>query len=129
VSGERDLSILLRNLRPDLRPGRWVFTSAASIPAGARPVATVVEVEGVTMVLEEAEADRLGLAHDLVLSMITLRVHSALDAVGLTAAVSTALAGAGIGCNVIAGRFHDHLFVPVGDEQAALAVLAALGAG
>ena len=43
---------------------------------------------------------------------ITLGVESPLTAVGLTAAVSTALAEAGIACNVVAAMRHDHVFVP-----------------
>lgn len=123
MTGERDLAILLRDMTPDRRPGRFVFTSVEVIPPDARPVVTVVEDEGVTMVVEQLEADRLGLAYDLVLAMITLRVHSALDAVGLTAAVSSALAASAVSCNVVAGRFHDHLFVPVDQVEIATVVL------
>ena len=42
---------------------------------------------------------------------ITLRVHSALDAVGMTAAFSVALAVAGLSVNVVAGLHHDQVFV------------------
>ena len=58
--------------------------------------------------------------------MVTLRVHSSLAAVGLTAAVATALTGVGISCNVVAGYFHDHLFVPVDRGQEAVEVLSSL---
>jgi hypothetical protein len=57
---------------------------------------------------------------------ITLGVTSALEAVGLTAAVATALTQDNISCNVIAGFHHDHLFVPIGNAQAAMTALAAL---
>jgi uncharacterized protein len=40
-----------------------------------------------------------------------LRVSSALEEIGLTAAVSRVLADAGISGNVIAGAAHDHLAV------------------
>ena len=82
--------------------------------------------EGVTLVLEEAEAQRHGLAYDDVAAMVTLRVHSSLAAVGLTAAVATVLAGLGISCNVVAGYLHDHLFVPVDRGQEAVEVLSGL---
>jgi hypothetical protein len=55
-------------------------------------------------------------------------VHSALDAAGLTAAVSTALADAGLSCNVIAGHHHDHLLVPAGRAQEVITVLSGLRA-
>ena len=126
MAGERDLTILLRELAPARRPGRFVFTTVAEVPPAVRPVVTVVEDEGVTMVVDQDDADRLGLAYDVVLAMITLRVHSALDAVGLTAAVATALATDGISANVVAGAFHDHLFVPIDDADRALTTLADL---
>lgn len=72
----------------------------------------VREPEGLTLVLARADADRLGLPYEYVAAMVTLRVHSALAAVGLTAAVATCLGAAGLSCNVVAGFHHDHLFVP-----------------
>ena len=79
-----------------------------------------------THVVDRAVADDRGLAYDFVAAWITLQVHSALGAVGLTAAVSGALAGAGISCNVLAGAFHDHLLVPHDRADAAVTVLQAL---
>jgi len=79
-------------MEPDLLPGRFVFTTTPHPPREATPVALVREDEGVTLVLMQDEADRFGLDYDYIAAMITLRVHSSLDAVGLTAAVSAALA-------------------------------------
>lgn len=95
------------------------------------PVASVVEDEGTTSVIDVRrlpEAIALGCTpHDPPpMSRITLRVHSSLLAVGLTAAVATALAAEGIGCNVVAGFFHDHLLVPAERGGDALAVLRSL---
>ena len=115
-----------RGLDPDLAPGRFVFVSLPEVPPGADPVAMVVEPEGTSLVLPADVADSLGLHCDFVAAMITLRVHSALDAVGLTAAVSSALATAGIACNVVAGYHHDHLFVPHDRAQEAVAILRGL---
>jgi uncharacterized protein len=112
MTGERDLDRLLATMEPELRPGRYVFASVGEVPVDCDPVVLVREAEGTTLVLEQAEADGLGLPYEYVAAMISLRVHSALDAVGLTAAVATALAEAGMSCNVVAGYFHDHLFVP-----------------
>lgn len=130
MTGERDLRALLRSMRPKLNPGRYVFTTAPgrTVPAGLHPVVTVTEREGLTLVLPEAEARKAGLAHDYVAGWITLRVHSALDAVGLTAAVSLALTDAGLSCNVVAGYHHDHLFVPYNRAAEAVVVLEALAA-
>ncbi|MFF1835516.1 ACT domain-containing protein [Streptomyces sp. NPDC058231] len=130
MTGERDLRTLLSGMRPELNPGRHVFTTIpdGTVPAGANPVVTVAEREGLTLVLPEAEALAAGLAYDYVAAWITLRVHSALDAVGLTAAVALALTDAGVSCNVVAGYHHDHLFVPHDRGVEALGVLQALAA-
>ncbi|OKK09878.1 acetyltransferase [Streptomyces sp. CB02488] len=130
MTAERDLRILLRDLRPELHPGRYVFATVPDgvVPAGASPVVTVSETEGLTLVLPETEAVAAGLSHSYPAGWITLRAHSALDAVGLTAAVSLALTDAGISCNVVAGFHHDHLFVPHDRAAVAVAVLERLAA-
>jgi hypothetical protein len=60
--------------------------------------------------------------------MITLRVHSSLAAVGLTAAVAAALSDHGISANVVAAYCHDHIFVPADRAEEALAALRSLQA-
>jgi len=115
-----ELDRLLANLDPDIVPGEFVFTHGE--PGGPRPDdrdvrAMVREEEGPTWVIERSVADALGLGYDYVAAWVTLRVHSELAAVGLTATISARLAEASLSCNVIAGRFHDHLFVPF-DRQA-----------
>ncbi|MFD9239402.1 ACT domain-containing protein [[Kitasatospora] papulosa] len=130
MTGERDLRALLHGMRPELRPGRYVYATlpAGELPPGVTPVVTVSEREGMTLVVPEAQAVAAGLPYGFVAGWITLRVHSALDAVGLTAAVSLALTDAGISCNVVAGYHHDHLFVPHARATEALRVLEALAA-
>lgn len=128
MGGERDLERLLASLEPSRRAGEFVFVTAdeaVDVPVAA----SVVEDEGRSLVVLREDAERLGLPYDFVAAWITLTVHSALDAVGLTAAVSTALADAGISCNVIAGHHHDHLLVPHHDAERALDVLRSLPAG
>ncbi|MEE1816268.1 ACT domain-containing protein [Streptomyces sp. SP18ES09] len=127
MNAERDLTRLLAGMRPELDPGRYVFTTVdGPAPAGVAPVVTVAEAEGLTLVVRQEEADAAGLVYDYVAGRITLRVHSALDAVGLTAAVAVELASAGMSCNVVAGFHHDHLFVEHDRADEALAVLDAL---
>ena len=89
-----------------------MFCTVQQAPAGVEPMATVREDEGLTVVVEKDVADGAGFEYDFVAAMITLGVGSRLDAVGLTPVVHP-LAEAGISCNVMAGYFHDHLFVPV----------------
>ncbi|WOP19455.1 ACT domain-containing protein [Raineyella sp. LH-20] len=124
-----DLGQLLATLTPRLSAAPVVYTVVDALPDGCRVFATVRETEGLTLVLDRQEADRLGLSYDHVAALITLQVHSALEAVGLTAAVSTALAAHGISCNVIAGAYHDHLLVPWERRTEALTVLDALRPG
>ncbi|MCQ4043746.1 ACT domain-containing protein [Streptantibioticus rubrisoli] len=127
MAGESDLQKLLSGMRPELNPGRYVFTTVEGrVPSGVPPVVTVAEQEGLTVVAHQEEADAAGLAYDYVSGWITLRIHSALEAVGLTAAVSKELAAAGLSCNVVAGFHHDHLFVPYENADEAVAILETL---
>ncbi|MEV7415915.1 ACT domain-containing protein [Streptomyces sp. NPDC089919] len=130
MSGETDLAALLSGMRPELNPGEYVFCTIEGrvVPPGLHPVATVAEAEGLTLVLPRPEADEAALPYDYVAGWITLRIHSALDAVGLTGAFARELAGAGLSCNVIAGYHHDHLFVPVERAPEAVALLEGLAA-
>lgn len=119
-----ELDALLRNLDPELHDGVFVYACVPRPAAAAlreAAIAFVREAEGDTLVLEESQAQAAGLDVSFRAAWITLRVHSALHAVGLTAAVSQRLAAAGISCNVIAGARHDHLLVPV--ERAADAMV------
>jgi hypothetical protein len=128
MSGEQDLGRLLATLEPHLHPDVLVYASidpGVPLPA-VDAFAVVAEDEGTTLVLREADADAVELRHEYPCRRIELRVHSALDAVGLTAAFATALADHGISANVIAGLRHDHLLVPVDDAARALDVLRAL---
>jgi hypothetical protein len=103
------------------------MVSGTSVPEGMSVQATIVEEEGTTSVVTEADATRLGVQPDFVAAWLTLEMHSSLDAVGLTAAVATALAAEDIPCNVLAGYFHDHLLVPFDEAPRAIALLGALG--
>ncbi len=125
TAGSENRKRLLRTLEPMRQPGVYVFASVAEAATldGAEVVASIREREGLSLILAEEEAARLGVAPLFRAAWITLTVHSELEAVGLTAAFSTALAEKGISCNVVAGAFHDHLFVPVARAEEALAVL------
>jgi uncharacterized protein len=125
MNGEKNLQILLRSMQPLLNPGEYVFCSVeASAQINLHDViGTFQEQEGLTIIAPKDKADANGWPYHFVASWITLTVHSALDAVGLTAAFSTALAKANISCNVMAGVHHDHIFVGVNDAAAAMDAL------
>ena len=128
MSGETDLQRLLQGMSPALNPGGYVFCLLESFERAIalKPLCTFAEKEGYTAILPRQQADKQSLEYDLVCAWITLTVHSSLEAVGLTAAVSRALAEANISCNMVAAYFHDHLFVPVEDGQRAMEELAGL---
>ena len=126
MAGTADLATLLRTMEPERREGAFVFVTVAADDTDLPAHATIAEPEGLTSVIEQSVADQHGLPYDFVAAWIMLTVHSALVAVGLTATVSTALAEAGISCNVLAGHYHDHLLVPYDRADDALAILRAL---
>jgi uncharacterized protein len=130
MPGETSLNALLRGLSPTLNPGEYVFCTVGEeqVLQGLRPLGSFQEREGLTVILERSQADRLQLSYAYVAAWITISIHSALEAVGLTAALSTALAQAGISCNVVAGFYHDHLFVGAAEGPRALQVLRELAA-
>lgn len=125
MAGETDLYVLLKSLKPSLNEGSYVFLTLKDISQISRAdiLFEFKETEGVTIILKKEKADALNLKYEFVASWITLTVHSALDAVGLTAAVSTALTKHNISCNVIAAYYHDHIFVATKDTTKAMEVL------
>ncbi|GAB6408085.1 ACT domain-containing protein [Pseudomonas sp. MHK4] len=130
MAGETSLATLLRSMSPQLNAGDYVFCTLVDgqLPAGVEVIGSFREQEGLTVILERSCAEQAGLSYDYVAAWITLNVHSALEAVGLTAAFATALGQAGISCNVIAGYYHDHLFVGQVDAERAMQVLRDLAA-
>jgi hypothetical protein len=130
MTGETDLDTLIRTMRPALAPEVLVFVTLplGTVPGGLHPVMSFEEPEGTTLILPRTVAEGLDLPYQFPCRMITLRVHSALAAVGFMARVATALAAAGIPTNPVSGFYHDHLFVPEGQADQAMAVLARLSA-
>lgn len=120
----RDRAAMIAGMSPVLDGTTWVFVQSQDPALVAQALGTFRETEGLTLILPEAAN-----AGGLPMARITLQVHSALDGVGLTAAVSGALARADIPCNVVAAFHHDHLFVPEDRAGEAMAILGALSAG
>jgi len=121
-----DLDILLTSMSPEKIEGNYVFCTVSGVLSdylALEPIAVFREKEGLTLVLEEDQAASAKLDFDGVFSLITLSVHSSLEAVGLTAAFATKLASYGISANVIAGYYHDHIFVQKDKADAAMSAL------
>jgi len=123
--GETDLEKLIANMEPVLNDGEYVFTTVQNTESIPREttICEIKEKEGITIITSKLDADMLGLTYEYIASWITLNVHSSLDAVGLTAAFSTELGNNGISCNVIAGYYHDHIFINKKDKEIAMKVL------
>ena len=123
-----DLDLLLSTMEPVLHAGVYVFVSVENIKVieNVEVFATVREPEGLSAVLRESDAIALGLPIMFRAAWITLTVQSDLQAVGLTAAFSTVLGAAGISCNVVAGAWHDHIFVPANQGEQAVTLLRTL---
>jgi hypothetical protein len=130
MTGETDLDQLISQMRPMLDPEPYVFCTFAEKTvadlAAYEPVGLFAETEGMSAILPVEKARSLGLAEAEWFRRITLTVHSSLEAVGLTAAVSAALTRAGIPANVVAAFFHDHVFVPAAQAEEALRLLTCL---
>ncbi len=131
MAGITKLDELLKSLSPQLLAPEFVFCSFTGDLKDflvLDPVATFVESEGLTLVLEKSVALQAGLSFESTFKQITLSVHSSLEAVGLTAAVTTKLASKGISANVVAAFYHDHIFVQSSKADAALQALHELSA-
>ncbi len=128
MSGETDLARLLTEMNPIHNKGDYVFVNVHDTFEinFSDVVGTFKEKEATTLILEKSKADLLKLKYDYIVSWISLSVHSSLEAVGLTASISTALAGAGISCNIVAAFYHDHLFVSKRDVEKAMQILSNL---
>ena len=125
MPGEKDLGSLLKKLKPTLNQGDYVCCNQKDFnECDFNNILMFFKgQEGITIILTQEEADRQQFEYSFIAKWITLAVHSSLAAVGLTAAFSKALAEEDISCNVVAGFFHDHIFVDKKDAQKALAVL------
>ncbi len=128
MAGETNLSVLIKNMQPVLNEGQYVFLSVSEINTldFNKIILFFKEKEGFTIIIEKNYADTEGVDYSSVFAWITLHVHSALDAVGLTAAFSKTLADNQISCNVVAGFYHDHIFVQHELGQQAVDVLTKL---
>jgi uncharacterized protein len=114
-------------LKPQLAEEEHGFATIAmgqGWPQGLVPVATFAEAEGASVIALASILKAVGIDHQAGWAKITLGVNSSLDGVGLTAAVSQALADQGIACNMVAAYHHDHLFVPWDRREEAMDIIA-----
>ncbi|AZN97023.1 ACT domain-containing protein [Mesorhizobium sp. M9A.F.Ca.ET.002.03.1.2] len=126
MAGETDLKKLLATMTPELRPGVHVFVTLppdAPAPDSLDPVMLFREREGTTLIVREEKARAAGLEAVFSCRMVTLDIHSSLEAVGFLATITTRLAAAGMGVNPVSAFYHDHLFVPADRAEEAMDML------
>lgn len=125
MAGETNLFQLIKGMSPQLNKGDYVFVTIKDTTKIDRKdtLGEFKEREGTTLIIERQKADTLKLEYHFIASWITLNIHSALEAVGLTAAISKALTEQNISCNIVAGFYHDHIFVAKKDAESAMNIL------
>lgn len=126
MSAETNLSKLLQSMQPVLCPGEYVFCSISDRHnhySHLDAIAQFRETEGTTLILQREQADTADIPYTSVFSMITLSVHSSLEAVGFLAAITSKLAEHKIAVNPVSAYYHDHLFVPVSRTQEVMTLL------
>jgi hypothetical protein len=130
MSGEKNLAKLIASMTPVLIEDEYVFGTLETYDYRQvlllNPISTFQEKEGLTIILTKEKADEFNISYSGVFKCITLNVHSSLNAVGLTAAVSTKLTQSNISANVVAAYYHEHVFIGGKDDEQALADLNAL---
>lgn len=131
MTGELELGKLLSAMDPELHEGEYVFSSISQDEIDdlqIDPIGWFREAEGVSLILDHADAQRLGIKQSGVFRMISLNVKSSLEAVGFLAAVTEKLAAAGVSVNAVSAYHHDHLFIPIDQAELAINVLKELSA-
>jgi uncharacterized protein len=126
MPGEKDLDKLVKNMQPELRTGDYIFSSIDEEKVKSKrlnPVCTFIEREGLSVILRRKEADKNAIPYNYVFRMITLNIHSSLDAVGFLAKITNALAENNISVNPVSAFYHDHLFVPAADARKTMMLL------
>ncbi|MFT5139701.1 MAG: hypothetical protein ACI9H8_000014 [Lysobacterales bacterium] len=130
MAGLENIHQLLSEMAPVMGPQEYIFATFPGANyadlASLSPVASFLEDEGLSLVIERSVAENAQIPFNSVFKKISLQVHSSLDAVGLTAAISSVLAKQGISANIIAAFYHDHVFVPSARAQEALDILKGL---
>jgi hypothetical protein len=126
MTGEQNLAQLLKSMQPILLPEEYVFCCVSENLIKRLNISALGqfrESEGITLIITKQEAENANLEYQYVSKMITLSVHSSLEAIGFLAAITTKLAENGISVNAISAYYHDHLFVSVENSDRALQLL------
>lgn len=114
MTGVKNLKRILKSINPSLDERDFVFISITKNNMKNlkfKPLLMFEEKEGVTLIVTKEEAVANKLSYENFWSLITLTVHSDLNAVGFLAIITQELAKNNISVNVVSAFYHDHLFV------------------
>jgi hypothetical protein len=114
MTGDSNLESLLKNMKPVIVPGEYVFCSVKEnqLKEVKDPLLVFREYEGPTVIITKTDAEQMKLHFDSTWGLISMTIHSDLEAVGFLAIITSYLAKAGISVNAVSAYYHDHLFVP-----------------
>jgi len=129
MTGEKNLNTLIQSMQPKLIEEEYVFCSVpveefASL--NINPVCLFREEEGITLIVSKQQAELANLDYEYVCRMITLVVHSSLEAVGFLATITNKLAENNISANAVSAYYHDHLLVPANKAEQAMHILTSM---
>ena len=126
MPGETNLVHLIKNMQPELKAGEFVFASIGKekiINKNLNPICTFMEEEGVSIIIKRDEADINNIQYESIFKMITLNIHSSLNAVGFLSVITSELAKHNISVNPVSAYYHDHLFVPAARAEQVVTIL------
>ncbi|MDU1892295.1 MAG: ACT domain-containing protein [Dysgonomonas sp.] len=127
MAGTKNLKELLSSMKPNLHEDEFVFCTIKNMLLTEvihfNPIGYFIEEEGTTLIVTKDCAESNNIPFDCTFGLISLTIHSSLEAVGLTAAIAQRLADNNISANVVAAYYHDHIFVPLKDSSRAMIVL------
>lgn len=131
MTGESSLNKLIVSMEPLLFDEEYVFCTIAPDRRNFLSIAPIMEFhekEGITLILRKDEAEKSDLSFIYPCKMITLNIHSSLEAIGFLAAITKKLASSDINVNAVSAYYHDHIFVPIGKAEKVMSLLKELSA-
>ena len=130
MPGKTNLKEILHNINPRLLDETFVFITSSEpledLINSLKPKATFLEDGGITLVINQKDADAHSLQYDGIFKCISLGVHSSLESHGLISTITGELTKHRISSNIFSGHFHDHIFVQNNLAAKALRVISSL---
>ena len=122
MTGQTNLSEVLKSLQVSCDGVEYGFASVKDkhINFCDDILGTFKENEGLTIIASKAYFEAKNIKFEGPYAKLTIEVHTSLELVGLTAVLAKKLAENQISANVVAGYYHDYIFVQYGICQKAI---------